>query len=486
MKKFNLLFAVAILSLTACTKDLKNIKVEKQEMTDIAGTVNYTIPVEKAIDELYSTLDFIERERISAAPSQFASQGKRREIDKISVIYGNVTAKPKNNSSDADRQTFATTHKDSLLYVVDFKNNAGSAVLAADRRIPDPVLAITEQGSLLDKDVFPMYREGMYADSELMKGFSIYNAEFNDYYVAGNNRVLDYIEGYVLQKLRAYDEKDTDIKPSYYTTTKIGDWEVLEKIGPLLTTAWHQDPPFNNYAPLTRWTLFHKWQKSPAGCVPIAMAQIMAYHKFPRNYEVNGYYLNWDVIRKDRTGNGLSEYNKNAIAGFISRLGEWSGAHYTPKFAFVLPSRAKKTMETMGYKGMYMHTSWSAWDNNHANVVMDMLRNDNPVFIASIAKVATGHAWVIDGYIDRQRKIETTYRYHSGPTKVEIKTTIQKQQFIHCNWGWGEKDDGYYIMGIFHAGKEHDMSRVTMGKDKKDGNNFNWGFHIFSYKNPNK
>ncbi len=485
MKKLFLFFAATILSFTACTKDLKNIKVENQEMTDMAEAVNYTIPIEEAIEELYSTLDFIESERMFAAPSQSASQGKRREIDKISVIYGNVAVHPQNNSSTADKQTFATTQKDSLLYIVDFKNNAGSAVLAADSRIPDRVLAITEQGSLLDREPSTMYREGMYADSELMKGFSIYNDEFNDYYVTGNNRVLNHIENYVLQTLSMYDDKDAYTGLPYDVTTKIGDWEVLEKISPLLTTTWHQDAPFNNYTPHTRWSLFHKWQKSPAGCVPIAMAQIMAYHKFPKNYEVNGYYLDWDAIRQDKTGAGLSEYNTNAIAGFIHRLGDWSGAWYTPKFAFVLPSRAKKTMETMGYEGMYMHTSWSAWDNNHANVVMDMLRSDNPVFIASIAKVASGHAWVIDGYIDRQRKIENTYKYHADPTKVEIKITIQQQQFIHCNWGWGGKDDGYYTMGIFHAGKEHDMNKVTMGKEKDD-NNFNWGFHIFSYKNPNK
>ena len=255
MKKFNLLFAVAILSLTACTKDLKNIKVENQEMTDIAGTVNYTIPVEKAIDELYSTLDFIERERISAAPSQFASQGKRREIDKISVIYGNVTAKPKNNSSDADRQTFATTHKDSLLYIVDFKNNAGSAVLAADRRIPDPVLAITEQGSLKDmsnKMYPPEYRQGMYANSELMKGFSLYNAELDDYYVAGRPRILDYCEQYASFYLKKYQEEENipqnpRVKIIY---TKIGEWTISEKINPMLTTKWDQDSPFNDAAPL--------------------------------------------------------------------------------------------------------------------------------------------------------------------------------------------------------------------------------------------
>ncbi len=284
MKKLFLFFAVTILSFTACTKDLKNIKVENQEMTDMAEAVNYTIPIE----ELYSTLDFIESERMFAAPSQSASQGKRRDIDKISVIYGNIPVLSRNDYSSADRQTFATTQKDSLLYIVDFKNNAGSAVLAADSRIPDKVLAITEQGSLRDKETYAIYREGMYADSELMKGFSIYNDEYNDYYVAGNNRVLNHIENYALQTLRMYDDKDAYTGLPYDVTTKIGDWEVLEKIGPLLTTAWHQDAPFNNYAPITRWSVFHEWQKSPAGCVPIAMAQIMAYHKFPRNYEVNG------------------------------------------------------------------------------------------------------------------------------------------------------------------------------------------------------
>ncbi len=481
MKKLFLFFAVTILSFTACTKDLKNIKVENQEMTDMAGAVNYTIPIEEAIEELYSTLDFIESERMFAAPSQSASQGKRREIDKISVIYGNVAVHPQNNSSTADKQTFATTQKDSLLYIIDFKNNAGSAVLAADSRIPDPVLVITEQGSLKDTNnnmYPPEYKQGMYADSELMKGFSLYNAELDDYYVAGRPRILDYCEQYANQCLVEY-KPPTDTAPKAYYKLKEFPWQIEEKISPMLTTVWHQDSPFNDAAPELNWHPWQNWKKqSPAGCYPIAMAQVIAYHAPPLT--CNGYKMNWDKIKKIwsfdyRDDDKADAYDKAAIAEFLKWLADYSDAKRKPDFTFVYPHKARQTMD------FFYHNSKTHCDYD-ANLVYDMLKQNKPPIMAAISGAVNGHAWVIDGYIHRSRKWESWYI--EPPKKPLLRnTTYEHQYLIHCNWGWGGTANGYYAHGIFNTRQgaveiEDDLKEDNKDRSKYD---FNWFFRLLTY-----
>lgn len=72
---------------------------------------------------------------------------------------------------------------ESLLYVVDFEENMGSAVLAADDRIYTPILAVTESGSLLTSvDKIP-YIQGENYDEADLTNFSLYNANEDDYYV---------------------------------------------------------------------------------------------------------------------------------------------------------------------------------------------------------------------------------------------------------------------------------------------------------------
>ena len=60
-----------------------------------------------------------------------------------------------------------------------------------------------------------------------------------------------------------------------------------EKVGPLLTTAWHQDAPFNNHTPIING------EHAPAGCVPIAIAQVVNYHQ-----RLDGENIAWDRLQK--------------------------------------------------------------------------------------------------------------------------------------------------------------------------------------------
>lgn len=49
-----------------------------------------------------------------------------------------------------------------------------------------------------------------------------------------------------------------------------------------------------------------------------------------------------------------------------------------------------------------------------------------------IRNYVDGHAWVVDGYID------------------QVKNN-QESKYIHCNWGWKGKRNGYFLSNVLNA-----------------------------------
>lgn len=109
--------------------DLVNMPSDKDEKKD----VNYTIPVDVAVRNLISYLDAEDRN----------TRGEKRAIGSVAVIT------PKRKIT----RTAENIPNDSLLYVVNFGNEEGYAILAADSRIETDILAITDCGSISQNSI---------------------------------------------------------------------------------------------------------------------------------------------------------------------------------------------------------------------------------------------------------------------------------------------------------------------------------------------
>ncbi|MFV0392583.1 MAG: C10 family peptidase [Paludibacteraceae bacterium] len=402
----------------------------------------------------------------------YRSPKKNRRIEKIDVVYRGML----NRGSSQKGQQRIPAQRDSLLYVVDFADNEGSAVLAADSRISESVIAITEEGSVTE-EIHLLYESGVDYGDECLQNFNLYNQEENDYYVAREAPVaLQYCYNYAEECIAGGSFGGGANNTIVNTVT--GSWTVNEKIYPKLKTAWHQRSPFNDAVPQTRWFFWQSYKRGPAGCVPIAIAQIMAYHEFPKNLTCNGYVIDWTGVKdictiyyKLKKG---TAYDEAAVAQLVSNIGGWCSTIYSPDWGFALPRKARDCMSTFGYRNVVRDYGYSE------TKVMDMLRNDNPVFIAAISNVVGGHAWVIDGFIDRNRLKKG---YNSAGSLVS--TTTETQKLIHCNFGW--KDgvcNGYYTSGIFNT-KKGAVEQEFFDSPAKSDNNFDWAFHIITYNNPN-
>ncbi len=485
MKKV-ILFVVALFFLFSCANDdALNIEKVKEKQTKVENKQDFTIPLKEAIQNLNSTLDIIEQHEQQNANGQQRVAKRNREIANVEVVYNT----PKNISSGGMMKA-PNGNGEKLLYIVEFKDNQGSAILSADKRIDGEVLAITDFGSILEKQE-PKDYEQLF---EEYPDFKFYNEELDDYYVGikGKNLPFAYelCEDYVnssdwFENEEGEVEPDKNIVYGHY----VYPWKVTKKVSPLLTTLWHQGSPFNDKCPKVVWHPLQDKQRAPAGCVPVALAQIMAYHEYPYNLTSNGVKINWKRVKNipRYDPKSANETDKTAVANLLFNIGGACHTLYTRSFSFTYPKLAKKCMKSYGYSNVKMQLGYSE------KRVLNMLDNSNPVFIAAMPKVrflkffkdiSGGHGWVIDGYIKRERKVEQ-YAVETG--KVAY-TFYDNETLVHCNFGWGGLCNGYYYSGIFNLKKG--AVETEAGYEYKDSGtadtHYSWAFHTITYDNPNK
>ena len=485
MKKINYVIALtALIAATlfaACEKNEGEIVgVNNEISTNTHNARSNKIPIEDAITELNAVLDAIDAQSSGTQGNRI--QKRKREIAKIEVVY---SGQFKNRANAQSGMSKLPATKEELLYIVDFEDNQGSAVLAADSRIPETVLAVTESGRILD-EVHPVYEEGAGYDGNMIEDFSLYNAAEDDYYVSAaiQSSTIEYCQAYAeSQIIDTFDpdyEGGSGSSNNTVARTETGLWVDVERINPKLTTVWHQRSPFNDAIPLSRWTVFHSYKRGPAGCVAIALAQIIAYHEYPANFTVNGYNIDWQGVKDicnttNRWNDGIT-YNRAAVAQLVANIGAWCDMIYTPDFGFALPRKARNCISTYGYGNVVRHYGYDT------SQVINMLRNDNPVFIASIPgwDFNSGHAWVLDGYINQSRTIK---KYNSAGTL--LSSSSETRDLIHCCFGWKTGScNGYYVSKIFNT-ERGPVETESYDSGGISDSNFNWAFHIITYDNPN-
>ena len=214
------------------------------------------------------------------------------------------------------------------------------------------------------------------------------------------------------------------------------------------TALWAQDEPFNRLCPEV------DGGRSVTGCAATAISIIMRYHRHPTaghgnlpdyTYVTNtnhpqtqeghslGETYQWDQMPYTYTTGKYSEEQGNAVARLMFDVGVMMEMMYNPTgsgaFIHVAAERLAKYMdydararvETKGY------TSDEKW--------MEMVRADIdaglPVLYGGYG-TRGGHAFVADGY--------------------------NPAGYIHFNWGWRGKDNGYYAVTDVNGLADNDMA----------------------------
>lgn len=394
---------------------------------------------------------------------------------------------------------------DTLLYVVNYKDNQGWRIVSGDRRTTS-VLASAEDGSFQLKGINPGVGNWLVelADNiSALKQTGEQDTTMGDYALWTNIDLLQETQSKSamaknagLQRVSSYEEGTGGYWELYdITFTTLSNTQV----GPLLQTKWGQDSPWNTCVPTVKGTT----NRCPTGCVAVAGAQMLYFLHYdigvPTHAFTTGYCWGYSQDKNDKNY-GFSFSNATTTAwdnmdthrmsdywngGFFLTTGTnlvailmgWVGLNvkmdYTPEES----SSSTRDDLTPFFNNIGISCTYKKYNSTE---VRQSLQNGKPVIIRATRRTGpkiilgiqfgynySGHAFVADGYEIRDTK--TTYHYRwvddSGiippiemmpakarsavppkpldSFKTEEYVTTSKQWIF--NWGYsGKYDDGRY------------------------------------------
>lgn len=409
----------------------------------------------------------------------------------------------------------ATSNANNILYVANFSENKGFAILAGDDRIQEKVIAVADKSNLTKEDVdavasffknnekyidkvYPTTGDGIftvkdYPDESFLNPntFSTYDSSMSDNWVGNfseddgqsvtrvsrdpesgkRKSILTYCAYYARDEVHKGNGSGVGPKDSYTSSTTLSDWKDIKQTNNILSAYahWDQKPPFNDLYPnRRRYLIFGTKRRAPAGCFPLSLAKIMTHFRQPASFSYNGYVVNWDAMN-----NTYSSSGQVSAAVLLRGISEWCGSMYFYAGTFTFPSKASSFLKDMGFCDVNRF-------NYDYDRVSSMIDNGRPVIIYAIPgiRVWSSHAWIIDGYKIKSRQ-KVTKQYKNGKL-IDSSTTTETCRMVHCDFGWGGPCNGYYVDGVFKLNSnKNDYDYPWLGvKDT----NFNHHMRIITYK----
>lgn len=225
----------------------------------------------------------------------------------------------------------------------------------------------------------------------------------------------------------------------------------FKKAPPLLSTRWNQNYPYSFSSPkdTSRWD-----DRAPAGCVALAMAQILNFWEYPETCnKVEGYSssaynwissieastYDWSMM-PDELNNSSAAHKKEEVSKLIYHCGVSIKTSYGPRVTLANSSNIPGALsESFSYKTSaryvkrenYRPASWNS-------LLKAELDNGRPILY--VGQDPNGiHAFVCDGY--------------------------QNSGYFHFNWGWGGIHDAYYYLDDLVPGEWNFSSnqKATIG-----------------------
>lgn len=287
-----------------------------------------------------------------------------------------------------------TDGQEEAFYVFNAPSDGGFAIVSADERM-GTVLGYCDEGSF-DKDNIP-------------------------------DGLLAIIEGYQLEQqlLPRIDTKaprrrlNLPIRP--------------EGVAPMTTTKWDQRTPFNNLCPEMNGA------KTPAGCIPVAMAALLKfYHHTDHGFGEHSYAwndgrlemdfqnlkLDWDNMLDSYSEGAYTDEQANAVAQLVYACGVATEANYNDIVTTGGIPQSEGLALHFGFDPDMVQLRRNSYSQKYfLTKMLEALNNNCPfLYRATPLFQDIGHMFIVDGYQD------------DG----------SDNPYFHINWCWGGKADGYF------------------------------------------
>ncbi|MBR5780852.1 MAG: C10 family peptidase [Bacteroidales bacterium] len=367
---------------------------------------------------------------------------KKRSLQEVLDIAQNATSLLGHKSRSAESRTidleniqYVCTNKnsrsqssDTLLYVVNYANDNGFAVVSANTSTTD-LIAVTEKGN------YNPTSESMHDNP-------------------GIDLFMDMAENYVLTTVghELENQKSSVIKELIEVIDTTDVW-----IEPKLTTHWGQTGYEGTFAP-----------NGISGCVNTALAQIMAHYEYPVQLNLTYDYapisvlnLDWPEIKKykgvyyDMASNSAHE----AIGYLLRQLGELTDSNYeSPDGTFSTSEAALTVLSELGY------TVSSNLVNYETRNFYSALNNGKLIYMSGLQMSnngeTLGHAWVVDGYFERELHYLVWTKDINSPIRELLDESYTYKRYNHINWGWDGDSNGYFLDDVFNAADAVQYDRI--------------------------
>ena len=300
-----------------------------------------------------------------------------------------------------------------LLYEVVFDD--GHIVLLSGNKSCIPVLGMI----IPDEDIYPSSILEGYDNPEALNCFIDSYSEQVRY--CFDNRVNGTVEQEEWRRLLQYDT-------SYYNNSRV------PKVGPLISTKWGQyksngliydEHAYNYY--VTNTGMYCEYTYCFAGCVAVAMAQVMRYWNHPAENPSKCYQYDWnnmpEKLKKNRDN---YETKRNAIARLIYDCAQSVDMDYCTANCISLADTQKvpSVLVQFGYNDA-IYKDRSEYDNEQWGYMLRSSLNDNIPVIYNGRDGENGHCFICDGY--KKRYFGDGYLYS-------------------FNWGENGKGDGWFFI----------------------------------------
>ncbi|MDR1543690.1 MAG: C10 family peptidase [Prevotellaceae bacterium] len=206
-------------------------------------------------------------------------------------------------------------------------------------------------------------------------------------------------------------------------------------------TEWGQGEPYNYYAP-------HYY---PAGCVAVAVGQIMRFHEYPAVYNTP---IPWTTLPNSSNNPYDSMTTGDMyVAALLRNIGDKVNMNYTSGGSSSNIDKARKALvKEYGYSE---NADVDKFDYN--KIKNELQTQKHPLYVRgdgtqtswefwlfvwwTVDEYSDGHAYVIDGVTNLVR----TYEY---TCMGETKTDKYQTELMHYNFGWGGSYNFWYSNSI--------------------------------------
>ena len=300
-------------------------------------------------------------------------------------------------------------------YVFPNANSKGFTIVSGDDRLPE-IVGYSSQGS--------------YDENNLPEGFVSFMKAYQNLYNKVNLGDAEALKN--LAEIKAWRNKKNASAAS------------TSAVAPLLgNIEWDQTSPYNNMCP--RYDSVHV---AATGCVATAMAQVMAYYKYPKQLkaDIPGYVNRWngipmeiptitreegvydwdDMLPKYNKEANATQQQKDAVAKLMYHCGAAVQMNYGPESAAAVS--ATKLAKYFGYDAdLMMDLSRSSFTLDKWMQIIDTeLAAGRPVLYGGQASDG-GHQFICDGK--------------------------DGEGLYHINWGWSGSQNGYFDLSLLNPEK---------------------------------